>query len=325
MALSLGEVWGLAVSPNGKWVVTSGKDRSVRLWEKTQEILVLEDERETEREEEAEAEACSLVLGFLILQLAIFGITSEEPRVEGLQRWHKSVDAAKLFFVGLTFLLLIFLSGYMKRGCRACHAAFDVGDTFSMAMAWCLQQSSEWMLYQEQYGWTLEMARVKSAFIVSAVTVAALLFFAKLADLQGGLQKRREDALNRLSEIQQKLQEGTLCDADTPQNPATPLQEAFNESSRKIMNGFAICVGLAWDKAFEASEHVVVHKTPIFHGAPVTSKTVIAIFLCTFVLPAWAWHIVPAARKPWIYHFVNVQNNRQQTEVLSRQLTKINN
>ena len=53
----LGEVWGLAVSPNGKWVVTSGKDRSVRLWEKTQEILVLEDERETEREEEAEAEA----------------------------------------------------------------------------------------------------------------------------------------------------------------------------------------------------------------------------------------------------------------------------
>ena len=45
------------MSPNGKWVVTSGKDRSVRLWEKTQEILVLEDERETEREEEAEAEA----------------------------------------------------------------------------------------------------------------------------------------------------------------------------------------------------------------------------------------------------------------------------
>ena len=53
----VGEVWALAVSPNGKWVVTSGKDRSVRLWEKTQEILVLEDERETEREEEAEAEA----------------------------------------------------------------------------------------------------------------------------------------------------------------------------------------------------------------------------------------------------------------------------
>ena len=49
-----GEVWAVAVSPSGKWVVSSGKDRSVRLWEKTQEILVLEDERETEREEAAE-------------------------------------------------------------------------------------------------------------------------------------------------------------------------------------------------------------------------------------------------------------------------------
>ena len=52
-----GEVWAVAVSPNGKWVVSCGKDRSVRLWEKTQEILVLEDERETEREEAAEDEA----------------------------------------------------------------------------------------------------------------------------------------------------------------------------------------------------------------------------------------------------------------------------
>jgi len=50
----LGEVWTLAVSPNGKWVVSSGKDRAIRLWEKSQEIVVLEDERETEREDAAE-------------------------------------------------------------------------------------------------------------------------------------------------------------------------------------------------------------------------------------------------------------------------------
>ena len=44
----MGEVWGLAVNPNAKWVARCGKDRSVRLWEKTNEILVLEDEREEE-------------------------------------------------------------------------------------------------------------------------------------------------------------------------------------------------------------------------------------------------------------------------------------
>jgi len=47
-----GEIWSLSLSPNGKYVVTSGHDKTLRLWEKTQEPLVLEDERETEREKE---------------------------------------------------------------------------------------------------------------------------------------------------------------------------------------------------------------------------------------------------------------------------------
>lgn len=47
-----GEIWSLALSPNGKYVVTSGHDKTLRLWERTQEPLVLEDERETEREKQ---------------------------------------------------------------------------------------------------------------------------------------------------------------------------------------------------------------------------------------------------------------------------------
>lgn len=49
-----GQVWTLAVSDDGKYVATAGHDRSIRLWERTQEPLVLEDERETEREAEAD-------------------------------------------------------------------------------------------------------------------------------------------------------------------------------------------------------------------------------------------------------------------------------
>lgn len=49
------EVWALAISPDGRYVVTASHDRSLRLWLKTDEPLVLEEERENEREAESEA------------------------------------------------------------------------------------------------------------------------------------------------------------------------------------------------------------------------------------------------------------------------------
>ncbi|XP_043500051.1 WD repeat-containing protein 3 [Polistes fuscatus] len=45
-----GEAWNCAVSPNGAYVVSCGSDKVVRLYEKTAEPLVLEDEEEEERE-----------------------------------------------------------------------------------------------------------------------------------------------------------------------------------------------------------------------------------------------------------------------------------
>ncbi|TRY63046.1 hypothetical protein TCAL_10987 [Tigriopus californicus] len=51
-----GEIWSLAVAPNSRFLVSSGHDKTLRLWERTEEILVLEDERETEREREEEDE-----------------------------------------------------------------------------------------------------------------------------------------------------------------------------------------------------------------------------------------------------------------------------
>ena len=50
----INEIWALSVSPNGKYLVSSGHDKTLRLWEKSQEIVVLDDEREMEREENEE-------------------------------------------------------------------------------------------------------------------------------------------------------------------------------------------------------------------------------------------------------------------------------
>ncbi|ORZ01570.1 WD40-repeat-containing domain protein [Syncephalastrum racemosum] len=46
-----GEVWGLAVAKQGAFVVTGSQDHSLRIWERTDEQLFLEEEREKELEE----------------------------------------------------------------------------------------------------------------------------------------------------------------------------------------------------------------------------------------------------------------------------------
>ncbi|KAH9940581.1 WD-repeat-containing protein [Amylocystis lapponica] len=50
-----GEVWALAVSNAGKFVVTGSHDKSIRVWEKLDEPLFLEEERERELEQLYEA------------------------------------------------------------------------------------------------------------------------------------------------------------------------------------------------------------------------------------------------------------------------------
>lgn len=50
-----GEIWALAVSPNGKYVTSSSHDKSLRVWERSEEPLIVDEEREMEREAEAEA------------------------------------------------------------------------------------------------------------------------------------------------------------------------------------------------------------------------------------------------------------------------------
>lgn len=48
----MGEAFALAVSPNGQHVVSAGSDKVLRLYEKTDQPLVLQDEEEEEREQQ---------------------------------------------------------------------------------------------------------------------------------------------------------------------------------------------------------------------------------------------------------------------------------
>eukprot|EP01137_Pigoraptor_chileana_P007127 Opistho-2@52294 len=52
----LGEAWCLAVAPSGDFVASGSHDRSIRVWERSEEMLFPEEEREREREEQFEAD-----------------------------------------------------------------------------------------------------------------------------------------------------------------------------------------------------------------------------------------------------------------------------
>lgn len=39
-------MWCLAVSPSGDYIVSSSHDKSLRLWERTREPIILEEEKE---------------------------------------------------------------------------------------------------------------------------------------------------------------------------------------------------------------------------------------------------------------------------------------
>ncbi|RWS06083.1 WD repeat-containing protein 3-like protein [Dinothrombium tinctorium] len=90
------EVWNLAVSPNGNFLVSASHDKSLRLWEKTEEPLVLEDEREVEREEEFEKSE-------FIEENVIPGETNEETGLaskktsETLKAAEKLIEAIDIF------------------------------------------------------------------------------------------------------------------------------------------------------------------------------------------------------------------------------------
>ncbi|XP_054714076.1 WD repeat-containing protein 3-like [Uloborus diversus] len=88
------EITAMAVSPDGKRIVTSSRDKSIRLWEKTAEPLVLEEEQEKEREEEDEAEDLPVIPGETNKEVALPGIKTAET-IKSVDQLIEAIDIYK--------------------------------------------------------------------------------------------------------------------------------------------------------------------------------------------------------------------------------------
>ncbi|XP_055340025.1 WD repeat-containing protein 3-like [Paramacrobiotus metropolitanus] len=85
-------VWSLALTGNGNLLVSTSHDHSIRVWEKTQEILVLEEEREMEREKEQDEEDEKQETG----EVAIPGESNKDIGIAGRKSLSALLAAEKL-------------------------------------------------------------------------------------------------------------------------------------------------------------------------------------------------------------------------------------
>ena len=84
-----GEIWSMAIAPNGKYMVTVSHDKSIRFWEKTNEPLILEEEKELENEKEfnKEFESHTIVPGE--------SITTSNSEQESGRAQKKTIDTVR--------------------------------------------------------------------------------------------------------------------------------------------------------------------------------------------------------------------------------------
>lgn len=76
-----GEIWAMAVAPNGKYLLSASHDKTIRLWTKTNEPLILEEEKELEHERQFEKDFEDELSG---AQTVVAGESAAEKTETGL-------------------------------------------------------------------------------------------------------------------------------------------------------------------------------------------------------------------------------------------------
>jgi hypothetical protein len=225
----------------------------------------------------AENEAAALIIGFLVLQASVLFVTGKQPGLHD----HSCRDEVELtailwlFGVG-TFCLLIMAAVSMVKAhlqTETPHKVpnFNFRKSMAMSAGWCMERSSKWLMI---YWWDdAEVASVSSAFLVSLLTVIAVLIVGKI-------------------------------------HKSTNPSKARERVMEDLLESFAVLVGLGWDHAFQSCQTTMIdhydksaaggHRMEEFQRLTVHAlvKAVMAVILCTMVAPGWVWYLLPAAQKP---------------------------
>lgn len=242
---------------------------------------------------EAEDDATSLILSFLISQVAIWRVTGELiPLHGGTEKMRSKAEIVGMFVCSIIAICCLGLAVFVRkhtswmqkhmsnptRGYNRCMENIQM--ISAMSMSWFLLIAGFWGVQRLLHGSLLdnaEMSKVANATILTMLAIVNVIFIDLLAD------KAEEDRGNN--------------------EKAGSLERIL----RALIDAYGLLVGLVWEKATDAAMEVIVEGNTELSNHRVISKVVSAIIMMVFLWTAWVKYIVPKAQKSWKGHQVDIE------------------
>lgn len=262
---------------------------------------------------DAENEALSLIMSYLILQVAIFCVHGNLLPIEGDDKQHEPNEILLLLGVSFAALVLLALFTWMRvlvervfllesetsldvqpvveaeTSCKARMVNF-MQSFMALTWSWLIERMGDWILRDlvDSY----EFAQVVNATTMSTLSILLLFPLDCIADKIKG-----EAATDKIKHKEDSDEEddSQLLGARVVRR-ASLVQfdpETHERTIRVFIGGLAFLVGNAWDKAFNAADETLVHATAWTQQHYVTSKALLALALTAFLIPAWIMYVVP--------------------------------
>eukprot|EP00448_Togula_jolla_P012603 CAMPEP_0170614816 /NCGR_PEP_ID=MMETSP0224-20130122/25006_1 /TAXON_ID=285029 /ORGANISM="Togula jolla, Strain CCCM 725" /LENGTH=580 /DNA_ID=CAMNT_0010940507 /DNA_START=12 /DNA_END=1754 /DNA_ORIENTATION=- len=228
-------------------------------------VFLMDDEKDYKEEawdeyaKETEDDVIGLAISFLCVQCLRFTIVGKLPNVEGEEEGkdashHSNLDALILFLTSLIFVAVQAVKSLIWKSDSRMGA--QISNIVSMAISWTLFFTIQWEIDANAPDSVQGMLKkVYQAIIVTGVCFCSIFFIDKLAD-------------------------------------ADWTGEETDKMLRTIILSFGILIGFSWEQCFDISVAIFSH----VHGAlkPVAiMKLVLSVGLCTVVVPAWVFYILP--------------------------------
>jgi len=229
---------------------------------------IAKDNKKDEREKlwihhtkETEDDVIGLCISFLIVQVLRFIICGVMPDVEGEDGEgtpdHTIFDSLYLIGIGMVWIA----ARLVRTAISEHHLPFSdrkreqIGLITTMGAAWCLLFSVQW---------TVNIYSHHTKDAVAKVVIALAVTFLSLGDIT----------------ILDKIRD----------------RHATSKRVDKILKSFittlSMLIGFAWEKCFDSSVDTIAHGgRRIF--PPVATKLILSILLCSIVIPAWRFFILP--------------------------------